>query len=408
MKEDLTMIFTLEALKAAYGDALLLHFGDPKAPLLAVIDGGPRGVYNSVLKPRLNKLKENPRRLSDGQLPIRLLMVSHIDDDHVNGLLAMANELVEMTGQKPYRIESLWHNSFDDILGNRGQELAASLEPFVKNILTTGAKPANTPLKNDHTALVMASVEQGRDLRNASKRLGWDVNKEFGGKLVRLPKGGVKTVAIDGGLTLTPLGPRETNVEKLLAEWDVEIQKMGVAVDATRAAEYADGSVFNLSSIIVLAEMPGKDGKPRRMLLTGDSRGDHIIKGLESAGLMEHGKCHVDLLKLPHHGSERNMEPAFFETVTADHYVISSNGEKFDNPDQHTLEWLTAARKGAGHFTIYLTYPVAEFKYNKRKNIQKEIQTFIDAGKQSGDYTVVCRAPDAPSVRIDLGEPLKE
>jgi hypothetical protein len=402
------MLFTLEALKAAYGDALLLHFGDPKAPSLAVIDGGPRGVYNSVLKPRLNKLMENKKRLSDGQLPIRLLMVSHIDDDHVNGVLAMANELVDTPSRKLYQIESLWHNSFDDILGNKGQELAASLEPFVKNILTTGTMPANTPLKNNHAALVVASVKQGRDLRNAAKRLGWDVNKEFGGKLVRLPKDGAREIPIADGMTLMPLGPRETNVEALITEWDKEIQQMGVAIDATRAAEYADKSVFNLSSIIVLAEMPGKDGKPRRMLLTGDARGDHIIEGLEAAGLMENGKCHVDLLKLPHHGSDRNMEPAFFKTVTADHYVISSNGDKFDNPDKDTLEWLTTARNGTGHFTVYLTYPVSEFKFKKRKNIQKEMQTFIDAGKESSNYTVICRAPNALSVCIDLGEPLKE
>lgn len=401
------MIFTLEALKAAYGEALLLHFGDPKAPRLAVIDGGPRGVYNSVLKPRLNQLMQNKRRLSDGQLPIRLLMVSHIDDDHINGLLAMANELADMTGKKPYQIESLWHNSFDDLLGNKGQELAASLAPFVKNLLTRGAMPAKTPLKNDHAALVMASVGQGRDLRKAAKRLGWDVNKEFGGKLVRLPKDGAKVVPLGDGLTFTPLGPRETNVEKLLAQWDKEIQRMGVAIDAARAAAYADESVFNLSSIIVLAEMSGKDGKPRRMLLTGDARGDHIIEGLTVAGLLTDGTCHVDLLKLPHHGSDRNLEPAFFATVTADHYVISSNGDKFDNPDKDTLAWLAAARKGTGHFTVTLTYPVEEFKHKKRKNIRKELQTFIDAGKQSGDYTVVCRAPDALSVHVDLGEPLR-
>ena len=211
------MIFTLEALKAAYGDALLLHFGDPKAPRLAVIDGGPRGVYNSVLKPRLNQLMQNKRRLSDGQLPIRLLMVSHIDDDHVNGVLAMANELADMTGKKPYQIESLWHNSFDDILGNKGQELAASLAPFVKNLLTKGTMPTNAPLKNAHAALVMASVGQGRDLRNAAKRLGWDVNKEFGGKLVRL----VRTFLTNGSSEAAnscPLLPRMSS--KLLCQSD--------------------------------------------------------------------------------------------------------------------------------------------------------------------------------------------
>jgi hypothetical protein len=335
-------------------------------------------------------------------------MVSHIDDDHVNGVLAMANELADTTGKRPYEVESLWHNSFDDLLGNKGQELAASLEPFVKNVLTTGTLPVQATLKTSHAALVMASVKQGRDLRNAAKRLGWDVNKEFGGKLVRLPTAGGRTVPIADGMTLTPLGPRETNVEALHTQWDKEIRQMGVAIDATRAAEYADTSVFNLSSIIVLAEMPGKDGKPRRMLLTGDARGDHIIDGLKSAGLMENGTCHVDLLKVPHHGSDRNVEQAFFETVTADHYVISSNGEKFDNPDKDTLEWIAAARKGSGHFTLYLTYPVSEFKFKKRKNIQQETQAFIDAGKQSGAYTVICRAPEASSVHVDLGEPLKE
>jgi hypothetical protein len=401
------MLFTLEALKASYGDALLLHFGDPKAPNLAVIDGGPRGVYPSVLKPRLHQLMEHKRRLRDGQLPIRLLMVSHIDDDHVNGLLAMANELADTPGKPPFQVESLWHNSFDDLLGNQGQELAASLAPFVKSVLTTGTIPVTAPLKNPHAALVLASVKQGRDLRNAAKRLGWDINKEFGGKLVRLPQEGVRTVPIVEGMTLTPLGPREGHVAALQAAWDQELQRMGVAVEAVRAAEYADRSVFNLSSIVVLAEMPGTDGRPRRMLLTGDARGDHIIKGLESAGLMEHGTCHVDLLKLPHHGSDRNVEPAFFETVTADHYLVSSNGDKFDNPDKATLEWLAAARKGRGHFTLYLTYPVSEFKFKRRKTIRKEIQAFIDAGQKSGDYTVVCRAPTAPSVRVDLGEPLE-
>jgi hypothetical protein len=402
------MLFSLEALKASYGDALLLHFGDPKNPSLAIIDGGPRGVYPSVLKPRLHQLMRQERRLVDGQLPIRLLMVSHIDDDHVNGLLAMAHELVDMPGKMPYQIESLWHNSFDDLLGNQAQEMAASLEPFVRNVLASGALPANAPLKNASAALVLASVKQGRDLRNAAKRLGWDINQEFGGKLIRLPKAGAQAIPIADGMTLTPLGPSEANVEALQVLWDKEIRRMGVAVDATRAAEYADQSVFNLASIVVLAEMLGKDGIPRRMLLTGDARGDHIIEGLETAGLMENGRCHVDLLKLPHHGSDRNLEPAFFETVTADHYVISSNGDRFDNPDKETLAWLAAARKGVGHFTLYLTYPVSEFKFKRRKNIQKELQTFIDAGLKSGDYTVVCRAPDMPSIRVDLDEALAE
>ena len=46
-------MLVLEALRAKYGDALLLHSGDEDDPQLVVIDGGPPGVYNDALKPRL-------------------------------------------------------------------------------------------------------------------------------------------------------------------------------------------------------------------------------------------------------------------------------------------------------------------------------------------------------------------
>src|SRR5207248_827400 len=112
----------------------------------------------------------------------------------------------------------------------------------------------------------------------------------------------------------------------------------------------------NLSSIIVLATLAGKS-----MLLTGDARGDEVIHGLEQAGLKKHGQpFHVDLLKIPHHGSQRNVAPEFFQQVTADHYVISSDGEKFSNPDIPTLRWLSEARANDA-YTLYLTYPEEEF-----------------------------------------------
>jgi hypothetical protein len=190
----------------------------------------------------------------------------------------------------------------------------------------------------------MASVGQGRDLRLAAKKLGWDLNREFQGKLVRFPTTGPQPIPIGGpgGMTFTVLGPLESKLKSLQKEWDKQIKRLGLAQALAQAAEYADTSVFNLSSIVVLAESPGPDGTTRRMLLTGDARGDHVLEGLEAANLLKDGTCHVDLLKLPHHGSNRNLEPKFFEQITADHYVVSSNGERFDNPDLDTLEWLAS------------------------------------------------------------------
>jgi glyoxylase-like metal-dependent hydrolase (beta-lactamase superfamily II) len=83
-------VFTLEALDAKYGDSLLLHYGDADAPRLIVIDGGPASVYEDALRPRLNAIQTTH---GGGQLEIRMLMVSHIDLDHINGVLKLTAAL---------------------------------------------------------------------------------------------------------------------------------------------------------------------------------------------------------------------------------------------------------------------------------------------------------------------------
>jgi hypothetical protein len=95
----------------------------------------------------------------------------------------------------------------------------------------------------------------------------------------------------------------------------------------------------------------------RRMLLTGDARGDFVLDGLGAAGLLGNGAIHVDLLKVPHHGSSRNVTVDFFRQVTADHYVISADG-RHDNPDPRMLRMLAEAR-GADEYVVHLTNRVA-------------------------------------------------
>ena len=79
---------------------------------------------------------------------------------------------------------------------------------------------------------------------------------------------------------------------------------------------------------------------------------------------------HVDLLKVPHHGSSNNVKRNFFERITADHYVFSGNGEH-GNPEREALEMLFRAR-GAAEFKVHLTYPVAEIDEERRRDWNKE------------------------------------
>src|SRR4029077_16399366 len=87
------MIFSLDVRRARKGDCLLLHFGTAAKPGLVMIDGGPKSVYLPHLKPRLLELKK-ARGLGPQQpLPVDLLMVSHVDDDHIQGILDLTREL---------------------------------------------------------------------------------------------------------------------------------------------------------------------------------------------------------------------------------------------------------------------------------------------------------------------------
>src|SRR6185369_14567346 len=55
----------------------------------------------------------------------------------------------------------------------------------------------------------------------------------------------------------------------------------------------------------------------------------------------------VDVLKMMHHGSIRNVNQAFLKKITADKYVISADGT-YDNPDYETLKLIVETAKAAG------------------------------------------------------------
>ncbi len=119
----------------------------------------------------------------------------------------------------------------------------------------------------------------------------------------------------------------------------------------------------------------------RRMLLTGDARGDKIIENLEEHGLMDdEGKIHVDLLKMPHHGSDRNVEDDFFKRVTADHYVVSGDG-RHHNPELETYRMLFKARQGGDPYVIHVTYPPEELVADYPK---EELEDLLDEAEAAG------------------------
>ena len=94
----------LEILPAAHGDAIWIEYGDPKKPRRIVIDGGPATSYEAGLHRRLQLLPANDRRID-------LLVVTHIDTDHIDGpiiLLQVAKKLKITVGE-------IWFNGWTQL-----------------------------------------------------------------------------------------------------------------------------------------------------------------------------------------------------------------------------------------------------------------------------------------------------
>lgn len=374
------MIFSLDVRRARKGDCLLLHFGSKTKPGLIMIDGGPRAVYGPHLKPRIAEIRAARGLAKADSLKVDLLMVSHVDDDHIQGILDLTRELIDAKdAHQPMalRVFSFWHNSFDNIIGKDPKELTAAFTGNFGPASINGSFPGDETIDADDKALsqetiaanlrVLASIEQGARLRSDAKKLGFPANPEFDGQLV-IAKKGAKAKKIGSGLTFTVIGPMLPEIKALQKkhdEWLKDLKKKGKSPPAALAA-YVDESVPNLSSLVVLAEADG-----HTMLLTGDARGDKILTGMELVGALKpKGKLNMDLLKVPHHGSDNNMETGFFKRIVAKHYVFSGNGEH-GNPERETLQMLLDAR-GDEKYTIHLTYPVAEIDVAREDDWNKE------------------------------------
>ncbi len=370
------MLFSLEVLRARKGDCLLLHFGPANAPRLAVIDGGPRGVYRPHLKPRLESIRD-VRGLDGTPLPIDLLVVSHVDDDHIQGILDLTKELRTALDDNDHglaRIDRLWHNSFENLIDHAPKELTAAMEKRFGEASTGGAPPADMTVQSDvdeeivrSSLKVLASIKQGAQLRVDADVLQVVPNEDFDGELI-VAVAGSAPFDLDGHLEFTFVGPMLPEVEALRGKhraWLKELKKAGKKPEDVLSA-YVDPSVPNLSSIVALV----RSGK-KSILLTGDARGDKILEGLELVGLMKpKGKLKVDVLKVPHHGSSNNLEKGFFDRIVAKHYVFSGDGEH-GNPERESLEMLLAARGDSG-YQVHLTYPVAEIDAERKKDWEKE------------------------------------
>jgi hypothetical protein len=361
------------------GDCLLL---EGKGGGRILCDGGMSNSMTAHVSPRLAKLRAAKERID-------IAYVSHIDQDHISGVLRLLRDELDWrifehhkskghvkvkkpTNARPPEIGGIWHNAFRDQLGGAAVKVEDMLAQSVSTLLAT--RLPTLQAVGEHMYQIATSIPEAIELSKLASAnvLRIPVNKLPGAngpaKLLMVRKN-QKPVKI-GSLRLTIVGPTNDELEKLKAGWDNWLRDNGERVEKIarevrkRLEEFSNGTpgpidlrdwngipdfkgvtIPNIASLMFLVEEDGK-----RLLLTGDSQQEIILKGLEQTGVinregMPGEATHVNVLKVQHHGSENNMDAAFARRISADHYVFCGNGEH-ENPDLGVIDTVFQSRVG--------------------------------------------------------------
>jgi hypothetical protein len=330
-----------------------------------------------------------------------VVYVSHIDQDHISGVLQLMDDEVEWrihdfqikqknlthkapASPRPPKVKHLWHNAFheqlDKNVGEVGDMLAASAA------ILSGSENGEIKELASRQAELVTSISEALQLsrRVSPEQLGIKLNQPAGGKLIMVREQPGAPLKL-GGLKIQVIGPFDADLKELRKKWNEWLKKNKAKVKKIQTSAARDASAFsvreiddlllpklaqaqeleaefkdvlgkstkklgvrkkvttpNLASLMLYVE----EGK-KTLLLTGDGHHADIIKGLAHIGKLDAqtGGIHVDVLKVQHHGSEHNVDLSFCRKVTADHYIFCGNGEH-ENPDLDVLKAVAASRFG--------------------------------------------------------------
>jgi len=356
------------------GDCLLLTAADGTRVL---VDGGMRNSFKDYVAASLARLRGAGEELA-------LVCVSHIDQDHISGVLQLMDDLVawrvhefQKDGRnpaseapdapRPPEVGAIWHNAFHEQIGQNAGPIEQMLAATAAILSQVPRKAVRAVAQQQQT--LATSVKEGLQLsrRVRAGQLGIPVNEPFGGRLAQVTDGG-RPIRV-GSMRLTVIGPFPEDLRNLREEWndwlrthrddlrdvqrrareDEELLQSSeldrllapMVAQAEELGRREKVTTPNLASLMLHVEEQG-----RTALLTGDGHHADILNGLEHAGKLKKGSgLHVNLLKVQHHGSENNLDPEFCRRITADDYVFCANGAH-ENPDVRVVRAIIDSRLG--------------------------------------------------------------
>ncbi len=367
----------VDMLPAAHGDCLWIEWPDGATTRRILIDGGPRGTYHHLYD-RIAALGTDDRHFE-------LLIITHIDADHIEGILRLLRE--ETLG---VTFGDVWFNGWDQI-----EDIDDEHDPDYLNV--------------NHGQMLTALLTK----LEGDGALTW--NAAFDRKAA-MYRDGAAPIALAGGVNIHVVGPIKERLVDLREHWHKVLNKAGKGKDtATWLSEVyntkryrglsdaappdqstsmkpeqpdgehdpnymgfvapppdpdavpyvptpditgdnmtadTDDSTANASSIAIVLTLGAK-----AILLAGDAYADDLVHTLSTLDLPRTaGRLDLDAFKLPHHGSIRNLSAQLVEAIQCRDFLVSTNGNSFNHPHRQALELIVDARPNRGAPRFHFNY----------------------------------------------------
>lgn len=280
----------IDIIDADHGDCLLLRLDT----INILIDCGPNSFQTrkKVLKSLTQLLGEEPK--------IDFAIVTHNDDDHIGGFKFLLDKEIE--------IKTIIFNSLQDI----------------PDIVNDSRKQISY---NQDNALRKKLLEE-KDITVQSLSRGDYIELENGIKLTAI----TPTINALEKMLVNSINKEKKNNKQIANDITQEItfEEALRKVKSNEDNFVKDPSPTNKSSIGLVIEY--KDFKG---LFLGDAQAEDVIDGLMEGGF---NSQKFDVVKLSHHGSERNTSVELIKLIGRTEYILCANNQKsHKHPNNLTL-----------------------------------------------------------------------
>lgn len=292
------IIVEIELLQVTYGDCVFIYITEGDSTFTILMDGGPKSAYRRKERLRMvpGCLQKKLDAMKDAGKHIDLLIITHVDEDHIGGL----KEWFELDFPSNDFVREIWIN--DDI------EIAD-----VRDKRNTSAKAAS---------LLKLLEEKGMKHRN---RIVAGMKEDFCWGIIKV------------------LAPNVDDHNVIAHDIKKELKNAGTSTKYQKSikdylkGEYTRDTVTpeNDASIAILLQT--KDGENN--LFLGDASITTIMDSIEKDDEIEK-PLHCKWVKLSHHGSKNNFLPSLLDLVTAENFVFSTDGSYYGHPDKEVLSQL--------------------------------------------------------------------